>query len=298
MRGKEKGCANALDILSKTQRQVLSRDWVAFGEKFPEDDMKAHSQAQKIEKNAAHGLGRPADVIMCLEDTITKLETLLSTKPLTAATINRHINEENPLVGELFQQLSDSRNPRFVLLGGYQMEEKVAYLLSRFEKTAKDPLFNALRAEKLLQDWRESGAQLKEHEAKLRVELGLQAKLKMCTIGSSHKLPVATDSDGEDMEARLSGLSLDDKRDGQGTVVIVDEAGCIPAYELLGFLVSAVPSRALYLSVTSTSYLPTTPAQDGLPIGATADEAVKSKRITCIVCLMSASRLLTLPRCS
>jgi hypothetical protein len=73
-----------------------------------------------------------------------------------------------------------------------------------------------------LQQRREADEELKRLQTKIRAELANQAKLKMCTIGSSHKMH------GEDDPFILSEPPL-----GK-TVAIIDAAGCIPAYELLG----------------------------------------------------------------
>jgi hypothetical protein len=74
---------------------------------------------------------------------------------------------------------------------------------------------------------------------RLEVELPKVARVHMSTIGSSHRLPVRDDSDFADKFGRMSVADFSDsdeeyEEDQKETIVIFDEAGCIPSYELLG----------------------------------------------------------------
>jgi hypothetical protein len=61
------------------------------------------------------------------------------------------------------------------------------------------------------------------------------ARVLLSTIGSSHKLPVDGDDeeDGGDVLGALSRLKISSSQ-MKNTIVVFDEAGCIPSYELLG----------------------------------------------------------------
>jgi hypothetical protein len=74
---------------------------------------------------------------------------------------------------------------------------------------------------------------LRDAETRISEELVREARVLLCTIGSSHKLPLARkDDDGEaDLSVAFGQLSL---VTGRSTIVVFDEAGCIPDYEFLG----------------------------------------------------------------
>jgi hypothetical protein len=75
-------------------------------------------------------------------------------------------------------------------------------------------------------------------EAKRRIEEVLMSfpRVHLSTIGSSHKLPVVKEADEDDdsLTASLAAMKLHDGPQAKKTVVIFDEAGCIPMYEFLG----------------------------------------------------------------
>ena len=62
-------------------------------------------------------------------------------------------------------------------------------------------------------------------ERRIRWELLKHARVVLCTIGSSHKLDTA---ETDELQEKLDDLKK------RSAVVVFDEAGCIPAYELLG----------------------------------------------------------------
>ena len=76
---------------------------------------------------------------------------------------------------------------------------------------------------------------------RLEEELPALARLHMSTIGSSHRLPGDKNNDaGGDLTRAFGKFTLDDSDDNREyeppkeTIVIFDEAGCIPSFELLG----------------------------------------------------------------
>jgi len=68
---------------------------------------------------------------------------------------------------------------------------------------------------------------------RIKIELLEDAHVMMATIGSSHKLPVPIDDDDADMVDAFDRLHIGTAK-GKETIVVFDEAGCIPDYELLG----------------------------------------------------------------
>jgi hypothetical protein len=61
-------------------------------------------------------------------------------------------------------------------------------------------------------------------------------RVHLSTIGSSHKLPVTEEADDDEprLTKSFAAIKLCDRAKEKKTVVIFDEAGCIPMYEFLG----------------------------------------------------------------
>lgn len=87
--------------------------------------------------------------------------------------------------------------------------------------------------------------------SRLEKELPKMARLHMSTIGSSHKLPGDRKMNEDNLSSAMSELCLgdiDSENDPpKETIVIFDESGCIPAYELLGLTRLGRPIKALAL---------------------------------------------------
>jgi hypothetical protein len=101
-------------------------------------------------------------------------------------------------------------------------------LLSRSE-------FSQERATEEQNAARKAEESLRAAETRISEELAREGRVLLCTIGSSHKLPLARKED-DDVDADLptaafGRLSLATDR---STIVVFDEAGCIPDYEFLG----------------------------------------------------------------
>jgi len=249
LREKQRDFAMALDILAKKQRKLLSGTVLSFGDVYRNDNMNAERQAQDIDRNNSKALGRPMDVIACVKNAIRLMPQLLS---ITEEHFESVVLELNPLIGHIFPTRTKNENKQAKphswneFKGG--MEAKCKEILLRFKIVLENSLFSVLDAEKLLMDWRESGLEFKRREALIRDALVNQATLRMSTIGSSHQLIMKNEKNDEPEPLDMfSALSLKEDPNDRETVVIFDEAGCIPAYELLGIsrLTSQVKSLVL-----------------------------------------------------
>lgn len=76
-------------------------------------------------------------------------------------------------------------------------------------------------------------------KTRLQLEFSQALRLRMSTIGSSHKLVDSCIPEEDNLLSPLSRMNLDDESDDgisqSDTIIIFDEAGCIPDYELLVF---------------------------------------------------------------
>ena len=114
-------------------------------------------------------------------------------------------------------------------------------LHSGLNRILSEELFNGAIVQEMQSSERQAKETCRITEERLRVQLPRIARLHMSTIGSSHKLPVAPEAVDEDdgIIDAMAGLKIDDGgtvvcRDVPDTIVVFDESGCIPAYELLG----------------------------------------------------------------
>ena len=110
--------------------------------------------------------------------------------------------------------------------------ESISTIASTMKPLLKLPDFCRETAELAIKSIRDSEAALNQASGRISQSLQAKARVHMCTIGSSHKLPTRTDEDNEsdDLVEQLERLSIDEQK----TIAIFDEAGCIPSYELVG----------------------------------------------------------------
>ena len=93
-------------------------------------------------------------------------------------------------------------------------------------------------------------------EERVKQELMAAPRLKMSTIGSSHKLFDGTDDEKEDgFVAAMGKLAIAEDREQEGAIIVFDESGCIPSFELLGLSRLGCPIAAL-LTVGDKKQLP------------------------------------------
>lgn len=103
------------------------------------------------------------------------------------------------------------------------------------ESLLKSSTFSLSNAEKLELAARQAEESLKAAARRLEGQLVSDARVLLSTIGSSHKLPVDGDDeeDGDSILGALGHLKISSSQ-MKKTIVVFDEAGCIPSYELLG----------------------------------------------------------------
>jgi len=119
---------------------------------------------------------------------------------------------------------------------------KLQAVHDQFSALLVTPTFNEDDARTLQSRIREVEERYRRAEERLTRELPRMARLQMSTIGSSHKLLSSTSSTEEanesddDLMVDFQRLDLAESASSSSekVIVIFDEAGCIPAYELLG----------------------------------------------------------------
>jgi len=113
---------------------------------------------------------------------------------------------------------------------------QLRHLACRFDRILKMETFDLDDARILYEKLRNLELDHKEMLARLEIDMPKSARLQMATIGSSHKMSSDIVERTSDITENLSNLSLNNNQDEENaeSIVIFDEAGCIPDYELLG----------------------------------------------------------------
>lgn len=122
----------------------------------------------------------------------------------------------------------------------HSVKEKLEGLRDAFKWISQQAVFDETRAYSLFEKLAAVHSDLKVLLERLREELPNDARLHMSTIGSSHQLLI-NNVNGKavrEIEDALGGLHLYDDMHHtplqKNTIVIFDESGCIPSFELLG----------------------------------------------------------------
>jgi hypothetical protein len=153
------------------------------------------------------------------------------------STIDDLVVDFSSILGGLFPVRSEKEKEDY-RWASYKTEVHAAlrYITASFQNLLDSDAFSLNKIEAAQLAVRKS--QQDANEAKRRIEEDLMSfpRVHLSTIGSSHKLPVEkeADEDDEDLAACLAAMKLRDGPQAKKTVVIFDEAGCIPMYEFLG----------------------------------------------------------------
>ena len=105
-----------------------------------------------------------------------------------------------------------------------------------FLQILKTPMFSEETCRAIQSKVRDREERLRLAEVRVTLELPRMARLQMSTIGSSHKLLGPNDGDEsmDEDEDEIYGVFEKLTLENDEVVVVFDEAGCIPSYELLG----------------------------------------------------------------
>jgi hypothetical protein len=245
LRAKIKEQRDRLEALAKEQRELLSANMVLFGKSHRVESARLQSDA--ILDPKAKDLSRPTDVINFLNMTHRNIKEIIlsGASKLTETIVDGLVDQADLLLGRVLPKRS-VREKRLSPTT-WRTPERITEIMSILRalermllSTLQHELFDADKADSMAQKVRDLDHELKEREEHFRTELVRHSRLQMCTIGSSHKLPSQgrADEDEDNISHLMGNLKIDSSGKGGSsnsqTVVIFDEAGCIPSYELLG----------------------------------------------------------------
>jgi hypothetical protein len=207
-------------------RRYIGESILSLGSVFPIRALQ--SRAQSIEAGIEAGFQSPVQIIYSLQAFVESASLFLQRFKELEDLVLTH----NSLLGELIR-LPDDDNDRVVRSHQEKnnrkavkvMKDSITVLLTR--KT-----FSLTDAEELQRSIRGLEESLTHAQTRVSGEMNQNTRVRMSTIGSSHKIQIKEnmDDDSDSLEEQFEKLTMKDDK----TVVIFDESGCIPAFELIG----------------------------------------------------------------
>lgn len=210
--------------LVRAMKSRLSTAVLAFGVEFNETNAQVRSEEILKDKE---DLSSPLQIIRYIQsmanDISTSLREKLSEEKVDSIVLN---------YGTVLKRLIEVRPDPEKKISSWNAElvqSKLEYLKSLFQEVLSEDIFDETNANELNDKRSSAEHDLRKTKERLKTELPDIGRLFMSTIGSSHKISTMKEKELED---QMDLLSLDDS--AKETVVIFDEAGCIPSFELLG----------------------------------------------------------------
>jgi len=228
--------------LLKEMKNRVANEIDAFGEEFNVD--RAYDRSDHIRSRSSVDLTSPLVILRYLTELLEDMRSLFPKTHRSAIRVNEVdiealVSRHSELLGGLVKIRTNPEKEDSPL--SWDAKEAILHLSSiadAFEVLLEIDIFNESKASALFQKLGDAKKDYKNMHERLSEELPQNARLHMSTIGSSHKL---SSTKAPDIADELNLLSLDDScKDDDGgekpkkTVIIFDEAGCIPSYELLG----------------------------------------------------------------
>ncbi len=235
----------ASESLSNALRIKVAEVIRLFGTCFDEDS--AFSRSEDIKKNAI-GLTSPLNIISSVGAVVEDISTILDDTKNRGL---RYVREDDTsdfivrhstLLSRLVPIRPDHERDENVSTpwNAKEATRRLQFLLEHFTKLLHIELFSEENARALYKAKTMTDDEYKTLLERLSVELPKLARLHMSTIGSSHRLPGGNNENDNGLSGRLQDLFISDAHDKteadvpRDTIVIFDESGCIPSYELLG----------------------------------------------------------------
>lgn len=249
----------ASQSLSKSLRGKIAEIVRSFGTHFKE--VYAFNRSEDIEENRLE-LSSPLSIIGALREVVDDIRSLVDDTKKQGL---KHVDEDrttklvmhhSALLARLIPiRPKNERDkvgnapiptnlPQNSPWNAKEATRRLKYLLVHFTEALDVHMFSEENARTLYKEKATADDAYKSLFERLRSELPKLARLHMSTIGSSHRLP----GDKNDIESDgglarrfqqlfVSDSGSEDESDQdppKDTIVIFDESGCIPSYELLG----------------------------------------------------------------
>jgi hypothetical protein len=207
------------------------------GEFLPEG-AEPWQRCRLVESGKEAGLTSVTEIVGTVVDAHEATQSLLekALPRLSEEEVDDVCLSHSSILGKVLPiRTDDMRKERSWTIYRKEVRLSLVHISNCLESLLKSSAFSLNDAERLEFAARQADESLKAAAQRLEVELVRDARVLLSTIGSSHKLPVDGDDeeDGDGVSGTFGRLKLSDSQ-MKKTIVVFDEAGCIPSYELLG----------------------------------------------------------------
>ena len=259
--------------------RAISQKIYDFGEQF-ESEESACARGTEVEKGAndkSSVFSTSIQTINYINQTIDDIEKLFQsfTFFIKEDEVEDLVLDRRELLGRLIHiRTKKEKKEKPNEWKKKEVLTQLRFLLKSFRTLLQDDLFSEELALQIHADYKKAEEEKKKIETRVEEEMKKHSRLKMSTIGSSHQMiPSETDQssqivtdnldDSSHIEGMFDDLSLNSYEcEEKSTVVIFDESGCIPDYELLG-LGRIVEDIACIVLVGDIHQLPPYDPSDG-----------------------------------
>ena len=226
--------------LAKSMRDELATAIENFGEAV--HIHRAIDRAETIRKDIVT-LISPLTIIRYIEGTVEDITSLLQgSSRLTEGDIEKLVESWDAILNGLFEIrtiVEKDQHPN-KLWDRVNASKNMIEIRRHLSSLLALVTFDEEKAHDLYDGRNNAQTQYKAAIDRIRGNLEKDARVHMSTIGSSHKLPVHeedTDLSKEFEALSLNKFDIEDlssEINPKKTIIVFDEAGCIPSYELLG----------------------------------------------------------------
>ena len=228
----------ASSSLATSMRNTLASEIEEFGDAFDVD--RAMSRSRSIQRDTVH-LKSPLLIIRYVMETVNDLKSILQDArgKVAEEDAERVVLARSEVLGGLVEIRTDpEKRESPTSWDAKDATKRLGDISIRLQRTLQLDTFNEDKATILLERQCHAQEECKALETRLTEELPKLARLHMSTIGSSHRLPINLRPDITEELGRLTFTDFDhndeEEETPKKTVVVFDEAGCIPSFELLG----------------------------------------------------------------
>jgi AAA domain len=231
-----------ISLLKKNMLRSISIAIESLDTNLPKGS-DVYMRSSLISSGTEAELTSPLEIIKTLSGSVDSLKLLEDEPTFTEGDFNRTIISHSSILGHLLPVTvgaakNDNKWPISSLPWNRRRRELCAGLSSIrmcLEGVRKSDMFSLDKAEAYCLDLRQTEEGHNRALSRIKTEILDDARVMVATIGSSHKIPVlGQGTDGStSLESKLGQLQIKGNS-GRETIVVFDEAGCIPAYELLG----------------------------------------------------------------
>lgn len=221
--------------LAKCMRDELATAIEKFGEAVR--IQRAIDRAKTIRDDTVK-LISPLTIIRYIEGTIEDITSLLQgSNRLTEGDVEKLVESWDAILNGLFEiRTITEKDKRPKLWDRANASRNMIEIRSHLSSLLRLDIFDEEKAHDLYDGRNNAQTYYKAAIDRIRGNLEKDARVHMSTIGSSHKLPVHEED--TDLSKEFEALSMNDFDTDQinkkKTIIVFDEAGCIPSYELLG----------------------------------------------------------------